>query len=224
MSNAVRVFYNPANFKCQPLSTSFQSYTPRSQQHFKRLHSTPLHSTPRKPSTKGIKFNIHYITINLSPSLYTATHPKVTKIIRVYVHRKSQDLRSVAIRVLPVQSPTLPVTSQEMVWARREMAWRIFCLALFFDCVLRPFTQANSLTSTDPFAEADEDTGETKQSQNYIHIRIQRTFDLVQSVLANVAQTQIIFWLDTYNNRAQWSQDLDYCPRLAQEVRSEKDP
>ena len=30
------------------------------------------------------------------------------------------------------------------------------------------------LTITDPFAEADEDTGETKQSQNYIHIRIQR--------------------------------------------------
>lgn len=28
----------------------------------------------------------------------------------------------------------------------------------------------------DPFAEADEDTGETKQSQNYIHIRIQRMF------------------------------------------------
>jgi hypothetical protein len=28
---------------------------------------------------------------------------------------------------------------------------------------------------SDPFAEADEDTGETKQSQNYIHIRIQRT-------------------------------------------------
>ena len=30
------------------------------------------------------------------------------------------------------------------------------------------------LTIIDPFAEADEDTGETKQSQNYIHIRIQR--------------------------------------------------
>ncbi len=28
----------------------------------------------------------------------------------------------------------------------------------------------------DPFAEADEDTGETKQSQNYIHIRIQRMY------------------------------------------------
>jgi len=32
--------------------------------------------------------------------------------------------------------------------------------------------------ATDPFAEADEDTGETKQSQNYIHIRIQRTYPL----------------------------------------------
>jgi hypothetical protein len=27
----------------------------------------------------------------------------------------------------------------------------------------------------DPFLDADEDTGETKQAQNYIHIRIQRT-------------------------------------------------
>ena len=33
---------------------------------------------------------------------------------------------------------------------------------------------ADTNASTDPFAEADEDTGETKQSQNYIHIRIQR--------------------------------------------------
>lgn len=35
---------------------------------------------------------------------------------------------------------------------------------------------ANNPGYTDPFAEADEDTGETKQSQNYIHIRIQRKF------------------------------------------------
>ena len=27
---------------------------------------------------------------------------------------------------------------------------------------------------TDPFAEADEDTGEVNQSQNYVHVRIQR--------------------------------------------------
>ncbi|XWW94238.1 hypothetical protein V2A60_002181 [Cordyceps javanica] len=33
-----------------------------------------------------------------------------------------------------------------------------------------------NLKSYDPFAEADEDTGEVKQTQNYIHIRIQRTF------------------------------------------------
>ncbi len=35
---------------------------------------------------------------------------------------------------------------------------------------------ANIPYHKDPFAEADEDTGETKQSQNYIHIRIQREF------------------------------------------------
>lgn len=33
---------------------------------------------------------------------------------------------------------------------------------------------ANRACDTDPFAEADEGEGETKQSQNYIHIRIQR--------------------------------------------------
>ena len=31
-----------------------------------------------------------------------------------------------------------------------------------------------NLKTFDPFAEADDDPGETKQSQNYIHIRIQR--------------------------------------------------
>jgi hypothetical protein len=35
---------------------------------------------------------------------------------------------------------------------------------------------ANIPRHIDPFAEADEDTGETKQSQNYIHIRIQREY------------------------------------------------
>lgn len=36
------------------------------------------------------------------------------------------------------------------------------------------------MTAIDPFAEADEDNpaGEVKQTQNYIHIRIQRTFIL----------------------------------------------
>ena len=37
-----------------------------------------------------------------------------------------------------------------------------------------PGNQADVMFTTDPFAEADEDTGETKNNQNYIHIRIQR--------------------------------------------------
>jgi hypothetical protein len=35
---------------------------------------------------------------------------------------------------------------------------------------------ADSNAATDPFAEADEDSGQTTQTQEYIHIRIQRTF------------------------------------------------
>ncbi|KAF4440879.1 eukaryotic translation initiation factor eIF-1 [Fusarium acutatum] len=38
------------------------------------------------------------------------------------------------------------------------------------------FMSIENLKTYDPFAEADEDTGETKQTQNYIHIRIQRGF------------------------------------------------
>ena len=44
---------------------------------------------------------------------------------------------------------------------------------------------ANITAFTDPFAEADEDTGETKQSQNYIHIRIQRKFTFDSSFPVN---------------------------------------
>jgi hypothetical protein len=59
-------------------------------------------------------------------------------------------------------------------------------IAVVFHNVVTPLSSLSSaliavtrltfLCSTDPFAEADEDTGETKQSQNYIHIRIQRKF------------------------------------------------
>ncbi|KAK8230370.1 translation initiation factor SUI1 [Phyllosticta capitalensis] len=61
-----------------------------------------------------------------------------------------------------------------------------------------------SLTSTvtltpsaDPFAEADEDTGETKQSQNYIHIRIQqrngrKTLTTVQGLPKKFDQKKIL--------------------------------
>ncbi|KAK8070855.1 translation initiation factor SUI1, partial [Apiospora hydei] len=36
------------------------------------------------------------------------------------------------------------------------------------------YMSIENLKTYDPFAEADEDTGESKQAQNYIHIRIQQ--------------------------------------------------
>lgn len=47
-----------------------------------------------------------------------------------------------------------------------------------------------NLKTFDPFAEADEDTGQVKQSQqDYIHIRIQRTLPhvLVQALASSSA-------------------------------------
>ena len=73
---------------------------------------------------------------------------------------------------------------------------------------------------TDPFAEADEDTGGEKQSQNYIHIRIQRTsFFPLHSPIVPQHEHPL-----TPTFRAQRSQDLDYCPGSAEEVRPEEDP
>jgi translation initiation factor 1 len=50
---------------------------------------------------------------------------------------------------------------------------------------------------TDPFAEADDDTGEAKQSQNYIHIRIQqrngrKTLTTVQGLPKKFDQKKIL--------------------------------
>ena len=64
-------------------------------------------------------------------------------------------------------------------WPRHRQCLSVYCAGGAI--VARPlrFTSvinADLADVTDPFAEADEDTGETKQSQNYIHIRIQRVF------------------------------------------------
>ncbi|OHE95881.1 eukaryotic translation initiation factor eIF-1 [Colletotrichum orchidophilum] len=53
------------------------------------------------------------------------------------------------------------------------------------------------IRALDPFAEADEDTGETKQSQNYIHIRIQqrngrKTLTTVQGLPKKFDQKKIL--------------------------------
>jgi hypothetical protein len=62
---------------------------------------------------------------------------------------------------------------------------------------------------TDPFAEADEDTGETKQSQNYIHIRIQRTSTPLSSpprLLLRLAGAKGgVHANHLFHNRTQWS-------------------
>ncbi|MCJ1337698.1 Eukaryotic translation initiation factor eIF-1 [Bachmanniomyces sp. S44760] len=54
-----------------------------------------------------------------------------------------------------------------------------------------------SVGMSHPFAEADEDTGETKQSQNYIHIRIQqrngrKTLTTVQGLPKKFDQKKIL--------------------------------
>ncbi|KAI9819386.1 MAG: Eukaryotic translation initiation factor eIF-1 [Phylliscum demangeonii] len=59
------------------------------------------------------------------------------------------------------------------------------------------FTRNNDLARSDPFAEADEDTGETKPSQNYIHIRIQqrngrKTLTTVQGLPKKFDQKKIL--------------------------------
>ncbi|EZF70656.1 translation initiation factor SUI1 [Trichophyton soudanense CBS 452.61] len=54
-----------------------------------------------------------------------------------------------------------------------------------------------NLKTFDPFAEADEDTGDTKKSQNYIHIRIQqrngrKTLTTVQGLPKKFDQKKIL--------------------------------
>ena len=61
--------------------------------------------------------------------------------------------------------PANASTCCRIICGRFPHGYIVFETSLVTDCVL---------CSLDPFAEADEDTGETKQSQNYIHIRIQR--------------------------------------------------
>lgn len=56
---------------------------------------------------------------------------------------------------------------------------------------------ADSPLSTDPFAEADEDTGETKPAYNYVHIRIQqrngrKTLTTVQGLPKKFDQKKIL--------------------------------
>jgi translation initiation factor 1 len=58
-------------------------------------------------------------------------------------------------------------------------------------------TDIENLKSFDPFAEADDDPGDTKQSQNYIHIRLQqrngrKTLTTVQGLPKKFDQKKIL--------------------------------
>lgn len=57
-----------------------------------------------------------------------------------------------------------------------------------------------NLKNFDPFAEADDDPGESKQSQNYIHIRIQQRVCLILTLCLRTSLTNFL----------ERSQDLDY--------------
>ncbi|KAK4221009.1 translation initiation factor SUI1 [Podospora fimiseda] len=58
-------------------------------------------------------------------------------------------------------------------------------------------TQIENLKSYDPFAEADDDSGQTKQTQEYIHIRIQqrngrKTLTTVQGIPSKFDHKKIL--------------------------------
>ncbi|KAF7512337.1 Eukaryotic translation initiation factor eIF-1 [Endocarpon pusillum] len=58
-------------------------------------------------------------------------------------------------------------------------------------------TTIENLRTIDPFAEADEDTGQVQQSQQYIHIRIQqrngrKTLTTVQGIPKKFDQKKIL--------------------------------
>ncbi|RFN44696.1 eukaryotic translation initiation factor eif-1 [Fusarium flagelliforme] len=98
-----------------------------------------------------------------------------SQIVARHIHRSSSTLQAVAEHILnPFTKPISqghPSTSE--------------------------FMSIENLKTYDPFAEADEDTGETKQTQNYIHIRIQqrngrKTLTTVQGLPKKFDQKKIL--------------------------------
>ncbi|KAI1612694.1 translation initiation factor SUI1 [Exophiala viscosa] len=68
---------------------------------------------------------------------------------------------------------------------------------LTFGMAILAVAVVSSIYLLDPFAEADDDTGEAKQSQNYIHIRIQqrngrKTLTTVQGLPKKFDQKKIL--------------------------------
>ncbi|PWI71178.1 translation initiation factor [Purpureocillium lilacinum] len=126
---------------------------------------------------------------NQLSTLYKTHFPPTPRYLRVYVHRKSQDLRY-ALPLVPLVAPLCP----RFPPVRRG---RRLCAPASPPSPPLGLVLINRAKPAHPFAEADEDTGETKQTQNYIHIRIQqrngrKTLTTVQGLPKKFDQKKIL--------------------------------
>ena len=73
-------------------------------------------------------------------------------------------------------TPSIPTKQQEprLMSGQVRAAAHPLLRRLASSTPLTPPSQIENLKAHDPFAEADEEAGDNKQSQNYVHIRIQR--------------------------------------------------
>lgn len=152
--------------------------------------------TNRKSQTSEAPFLLG-LTLRIILTLQNP-FPTVPDNLRVYVHRKSQSQRfvshfffssasaSFSARLSPSSPLSRAPLSPALVIAGPAITRTVAALAISRPALV---LHADLCASIDPFADADEDTGETKQAQNYIHIRIQRKplhFDRDQPGLARI--------------------------------------
>ncbi|KAL8839073.1 MAG: hypothetical protein Q9170_001909 [Blastenia crenularia] len=93
----------------------------------------------------------------------------------------------------------MPHHRQSLNLTSSQQASQIATLGIYHPHIIGQYgyMSIENLKTFDPFAEADEDTGETKQSQNYIHIRIQqrngrKTLTTVQGLPKKFDQKKIL--------------------------------
>lgn len=123
-----------------PANTLFKVPTPLnlfSHSHHDTYRTSPLHFIQ---SQAAFKRNPSKFTSATLPSILlhqsTNTYPKVTQSIRVYVHRKSQDLRSVAFHSLLAQLSSSKLWCYRAYGMKDNLRFSHFCRR--FKCSYRP--------------------------------------------------------------------------------------
>ena len=188
---------NSKEHLCRKHSSSFapvaRSYATARQ--LSRSAPHPRRRSPLYPPKKHTKKNNSKAPLSqpfaeINSALHKTLFPSTPRYLRVYVHRKSQDLRygysSPRRWVFPqAEAPRRrgsgfsPLHAPSLIAPRRRQSSPLSedpaSQTQQHPHVIPSLAVLTCLFLTDPFAEADEDTGETKQTQNYIHIRIQRT-------------------------------------------------